>query len=63
MFRRLQHAARAVRRSLRTLAEETRLLARAGFDLTAPERETAVLICALFVLGLAVRWVCWCLQK
>jgi hypothetical protein len=57
MIRRLHHVARAMRASLRALADEARLLVRSGFSLTATERETVVLICALFALGLAVRWL------
>jgi hypothetical protein len=57
--RRLQHLLIATRQRLRKLADETRLLVRAGFALTATERETVVLICALFVLGLVVRWIRW----
>jgi hypothetical protein len=52
----------AIRTRLRTLADETRLLVRAGFGLTASEREAVVLICALFVLGLVVRSVRWWLS-
>ncbi len=59
MPRRFQHLLIATRQRLRSLMDETRLLVRAGFALTATERETVVLICALFVLGLVVRWIRW----
>ena len=55
--------ARAARARLHAWADETRLLVRAGFALTASERETVALVCALFVLGLAVRWIRWWLER
>lgn len=38
---------------------EGRSLVRACFGLTPREREGVALVCALFVLGLAVRWLRW----
>ena len=56
---RWSRAALAVR--WRGLAAEGRALARAGFGLTAREREGVVLVAALFAAGLAVRWLRWIL--
>jgi len=52
-----------MRSRLRTLADEARLLLRAGFALTASEREAVLLVCALFVLGVVVRSIRWWLAK
>lgn len=46
---------------LRTWAAEGKALARAGFGLTAREREGVMLVAALFALGLAVQWLRWLL--
>jgi Mlc titration factor MtfA (ptsG expression regulator) len=54
-----QRLSGTARLRLRTLTDEARLLLRSGFALTADERETVALICALFVLGLAIRWIRW----
>lgn len=63
MLRRFQRLFIVVRLRLRMLADETRLMMRAGFALTATERETVVLVCALFVLGLVVRGIHWWMGK
>ena len=50
----------AMRAQLRAAAASLRATARTGFGLTPREREGLMLVAALFVLGLAVRWLRWC---
>ena len=42
---------------------EGREIVRVNFGLTPREREGVVLVCALFVFGLAVQWLRWLLGK
>ncbi|MFZ4397008.1 MAG: hypothetical protein ACOYOU_15445 [Kiritimatiellia bacterium] len=50
-----------LRTRLRSWVVEGKSLARAGFGLTAREREGVMLVAALFALGLAVEWLRWLL--
>jgi hypothetical protein len=59
---RLAQTARTVTTRLRAWAAEGQSLVRSGFGLTPREREGALLVAALFVLGLAVQWLRWILS-
>ena len=48
---------------LRGLLSEGRMLLQGSFGLTPREREGALLVLALFVLGLAIQWLRWLLHK
>jgi len=52
----------SIRTRLRALAAEGRKLLDAGFGLTPCERDGAMLVAALFVLGLAAWWLRWLLR-
>jgi len=47
---------------LRAWAAEGKSLLRSGFGLTPRERDGAMLVAALFVLGLAIQWLRWLLS-
>lgn len=59
---RLSQTARTIATHLRAWATEGKSLVRSGFGLTPREREGALLVAALFVLGLAVQWLRWMLS-
>ena len=52
---------RAIANHLRSWTADGTALFRANFGLTARERDGALLVIALFVLGLAVQWLRWVL--
>ena len=56
---RLAQTTRNLVTHLRAYTAEVKTLLRSGFGLTSREREGAMLVAALFVLGLAVQWLRW----
>ena len=58
----LQPSARDLRTRLRAWIAEIQTMAHTSFGLTPREREGALLVAALFVLGLAVQWLRWLLK-
>ena len=53
--------AKAIANHLRSWVAEGNALFHANFGLTARERDGALLVIALFILGLAVQWLRWLL--